>query len=116
MCGPHSAKLSRDTWLIVTAGARGSWWWDGDAVAHLPVLTVPGRGHGRGRGCAPGRDPGRVGGRAAAGGGAWLGVLTAAVAVKSPHTINFELDRAALRVCAEASGVPLAMGADITGR
>ena len=37
-----------------------------------------------------------------------LGVLTAAVAVQSPHTINFELDRDALRVCAQATGVPLA--------
>ena len=37
-----------------------------------------------------------------------LGVLTAAVAVQSPHTINFELDREALRACAETTGVPLA--------
>ena len=37
-----------------------------------------------------------------------LGVLTAAVAVQSPHTINFELDREALRACAEATGMPLA--------
>jgi len=37
-----------------------------------------------------------------------LGVLTAAVAVQSPHTINFELDREALRMCAEATGMPLA--------
>jgi sugar/nucleoside kinase (ribokinase family) len=36
-----------------------------------------------------------------------LGVLTAAVAVQSPHTINFELDRAALWACAETTGMPL---------
>ncbi len=36
-----------------------------------------------------------------------LGVLTAAVAVQSPHTINFELDREALRACAEATVAPL---------
>ena len=39
-----------------------------------------------------------------------LGVLTAAVAVQSPHTINGELDREALWACAQATGVPLAEG------
>ena len=37
-----------------------------------------------------------------------LGVLTAAVAVQSPHTINFGLDRDALWACAEAHNAPLA--------
>ena len=35
-------------------------------------------------------------------------MLTATVAVQSPHTINFELDREALRVCAQTTGVPWA--------
>jgi hypothetical protein len=36
-----------------------------------------------------------------------IGVLTAAVAVQSPHTINFDLDRAALEACAAVTGVRL---------
>jgi hypothetical protein len=36
-----------------------------------------------------------------------LGVLTAPVAVQSLYTINFELDRAALWACVEATGMSL---------
>ena len=104
------AKLSPDRWLTVTAGARGSWCWDGTALTHLPVLPV------RVEGTAGAGDAHLAGILAGLAAGLplveahQLGVLTAAVAVMSPHTINFELDRQALRVCAQATGLPLTDG------
>ena len=95
-------------WLTVTAGARGSWSWDGTTLTHLPVLPV------RVEGTAGAGDAHLAGIIAGLAAGLplreahQLGVLTAAVAVQSPHTINFELDREALRVCAEATDAPLA--------
>ena len=102
------AKLNPDVWLTVTAGARGSWCWDGAVLTHLPVLPVRVEGTA---GAGDAHLAGIIVGLAA---GLplieahQLGVLTAAVAVQSPHTINFELDRDALRVCAEATNAPLA--------
>jgi ribokinase len=102
------AKLSPDMWLTVTAGARGSWAWDGTTLSHLPALPV------RVVGTAGAGDAHLAGILAGLAAGLplreaqQLGVLTAAVAVQSPHTINFELDREALRACAQATGMPLA--------
>ena len=102
------AMLGRDTCLTVTAGARGSWCWDGTALRHLPVLPV------RVEGTAGAGDAHLAGIIAGLAAGLplreahQLGVLTAAVAIQSPHTINFELDREALRACVQTTGVPLA--------
>jgi sugar/nucleoside kinase (ribokinase family) len=103
------ARLGSEVWLIVTAGAAGSWSWDRTTLTHLPALPV------RVEGTAGAGDAHLAGIIAGLAAGLplreahQLGVLTAAVAVTSPHTINFELDREALRVCAEATGVPLAV-------
>ena len=94
--------------LTVTAGARGSWSWDGTTLTHLPALPVPVVGTA---GAGDAHLAGIIAGLAAGlplREAHQLGVLTAAVAVQSPHTINFELDREALRVCAQATGIPLA--------
>ena len=102
------AKLSPDVWLTVTAGAGGVGRWDGAALTHLPILPV------RVEGTAGAGDAHLAGIIAGLAAGLplqeahQLGLLTAAVAVQSPHTINFELDREALRDCAQATGVPLA--------
>jgi ribokinase len=102
------AKLDPGVMLTVTAGARGSWSWDGTTLTHLPALPVPVVGTA---GAGDAHLAGIIAGLAA---GLplieahQLGVLTAAVAVQSPHTINFELDRGALRDCAQTTGVPLA--------
>ena len=67
------------------------------ALTHLPVLPV------RVEGTAGAGDAHLAGIIAGLAAGLplveahQLGVLTAAVAVQSPHTINFELDREALR-------------------
>jgi ribokinase len=102
------ARLSPEVWLAVTAGARGSWSWDGTTLTHRPALPVPvvgtaGAGDAHLAGIIAGLAVGLPLREAHQ-----LGVLTAAVAVQSPHTINFELDREALRVCAQATGMPLA--------
>ena len=79
-------------------------------MTHLPVLPVPVEGTaGAGDAHLAGIMAGLAAGlplREAH----QLGVLTAAVAVQSPHTINFELDREALWACAQATGMPLADG------
>ena len=102
-----SIRLGPKVWLTITAGARGSWCWDGASLTHLPVLPV------RVEGTAGAGDAHLAGILAGLAAGLplreahQLGVLTAAVAVQSPHTINFELDREALRTCAQATDVPL---------
>jgi ribokinase len=102
------ARLAPGVMLTVTAGARGSWSWDGRTLTHLPALSVPVMGTaGAGDAHLAGILVGLTAGLSLADAHR-LGVLTAAVAVQSPHTINFELDRAALWACAQATGVPLA--------
>jgi len=101
-------RLSPDMWFTVTAGARGSWCWDGAALTHLPILPVRVEGTaGAGDAHLAGIIAGLAAGLALRE-AHQLGVLTAAVAVQSPHTINFELDREALWTCAQATGLPLA--------
>jgi sugar/nucleoside kinase (ribokinase family) len=102
------AKLNPAIWLTVTAGARGSWCWDGTALTHLPALPVRVEGTA---GAGDAHLSGIIAGLAAGlslKDAHQLGVLIAAVAITSPHTINFELDREALRACVEATGMPLA--------
>ena len=87
------ARLAPKTMVTVTAGARGSWSWDGTTLTHLPALPVPvvgtaGAGDAHLAGIIAGLAVGLPLVEAHQ-----LGVLTAAVAVGSPHTINFELDR-----------------------
>ena len=101
------AKLGPEAWLTVTAGSQGSWSWDGASLTHLPILPV------RVEGTAGAGDAHLAGILAGLAAGLslrdahQLGALTAAVAVQSPHTINFDLDWAALRACAQATDTPL---------
>jgi len=102
------AKVDPPAMITVTAGARGSWAWDRTTLTHRPALPV------RVAGTAGAGDAHLAGIIAGLASGLplieahQLGVLTAAVAVTSPHTINFELDRDALWACAQATGVALA--------
>jgi ribokinase len=102
------ARTRPEMMVTVTAGARGSWSWDGATLTHLPALPV------KVIGAAGAGDAHLAGILAGLAAGLPLveahqmGVLTAAVAVTSPHTINGELDRDALWACASATGVPLA--------
>jgi sugar/nucleoside kinase (ribokinase family) len=95
------------TLLTVTAGARGSWSWDGAALAHQPALPVPVAGTaGAGDAHLAGTIVGLVIGLPLAS-AHLLGVLTAAVAVQSPDTINFQLDRPGLLACSRNTGLSL---------
>lgn len=99
--------LTPGTLLTVTAGKRGSWSWDGEALAHQPALPVAvagtaGAGDAHLAGAIVGLTLGLPLREAHQ-----LAALTAAVAVTSPHTINFRLDRQALLACAEQHGLQL---------
>ena len=96
-----------DMQVTVTAGAQGSWVWDGKTLTHLHALPVQvvstaGAGDAHLAGIVAGLAAGLPLVEAHQ-----LGVLTAAVAVTSPHTINHELDTGALWRCASEFGVPL---------
>jgi sugar/nucleoside kinase (ribokinase family) len=102
-----AAAIRPGTLLTVTAGSRGSWLWDGAALAHQAALPVPvvgtaGAGDAHLAGFLVGLAIGLLPRDAHQ-----LAALTAAVAVTSPHTINDRLDRAALLLCADETGLRL---------
>ena len=90
--------------LSITAGAEGSWSWDGTALAHCPVVPVEavstaGAGDAHMAGILAGLACGlplRSAQR--------LGTLIAAAAVTSPHTIHHGLSRTQLQELWTRSG------------
>lgn len=102
-----TASLRQGTLLTITAGAHGSWSWDRATLVHQAALPVHVRGTaGAGDAHLAGVIVGLVIGLPLAQ-AHQLGALTAAVAVQSPHTINFQLDRHALLACAGDTGLAL---------
>jgi ribokinase len=94
-------------WLTITAGSRGSWSWDGSSLVHVPAARVPvvstaGAGDAHLAGTVAGLAEGMALPQAHE-----LGVLTAAMSVTSPHTINKDVTRRLLGGFAEASGIVL---------
>jgi ribokinase len=101
-----SARHSR-IWVTITAGSRGSWSWDGNALSYLPAfpataISTAGAGDAHLAGTLAGLAAGMQLGQAHE-----LGALTAAMSVTSPHTINKDLTRVSLRQFAEACGADL---------
>ena len=93
--------------VSVTAGAQGSWVWDGETLGHSPSLKVEvastaGAGDALFAGILAGLAAG-LSLRAAH----ELGVLVAASSVTSPHTINRDLDRECLQELARRLRPPL---------
>lgn len=91
-------------WLTITAGSRGSWSWDGSALAYVPAYRVPvvstaGAGDAHLAGTLAGLARGMTLAEAHE-----LGALTAAMSVTSPHTINKEITRHSLRVFVAEGG------------
>ncbi len=91
-------------WLTVTAGSRGSWSWDGAALTYVPAFRAPvvstaGAGDAHLAGTLAGLACGLTLPQAHE-----LGALTAAMSVTSPHTINKEITRRALRTFVAQGG------------
>jgi ribokinase len=93
--------------VVVTAGARGSWSWDGCALSHVPALDV-GVISSAGAGDAhlaalvtatiSGLDLGEANAFAA---------LVSAMSVASPHTINPDVDAASVLAEADRLAMPV---------
>ena len=93
--------------VSITAGASGSWSWDGETFAHVPkynakVQSTAGAGDAHLSGIIAGLTAGLSLAHAQE-----LGALVAALSVTSPHTINNEIDRNSLRAFAEKSNAQL---------
>ena len=93
--------------VSVTAGVHGSWVWDAGNLVHSPAVRVEaestaGAGDAHLAGILSGLAAGLQLHEAHE-----LGVLTAALAVTSPHTINKAVDRESLRAFADAVRAPL---------
>jgi sugar/nucleoside kinase (ribokinase family) len=90
--------------LSITAGAAGSWSWDGSSLHHCPALRVPVASTG---GAGDAHFAGILAGLAAGLGLPFaqrLGTLVAAASVISPHTIHKGITRALLGELAAQGG------------
>jgi sugar/nucleoside kinase (ribokinase family) len=93
--------------LTITAGSRGSWSWSGAVLNYLPAFRAPvvstaGAGDAHLAGTIAGLCAGMPLSRAHE-----LGALSAAMSVTSPHTINKEINWAALRAFAAGTAKPI---------
>ncbi len=91
------ASVRRDMLVSITAGAEGSWAWDGKSLSHLPphkvdVVSAAGAGDANFAGILAGLAAGLGFAHACE-----LGALVAAMSVTSPHTIHKGIDRISLR-------------------
>jgi len=95
-------------WVSITAGKRCSWSWDGTHLVHLPaypaaVVSTAGAGDAHLAGILVGLTAGLPLAQAHQ-----LGALVAALSITSPHTINKEINRPALRAFATTTAAPIA--------
>ena len=100
-------EINPNMLISITAGKRGSWSWDGEAVVHIPafpaeVVSTAGAGDAHLAGIIAGLVAGLKLPQAQE-----LGTLVAALSVTSPHTINKEIDRKSLREFAASIDRPL---------
>lgn len=89
--------------IFITKGKDGSWSWDGLSLTHVPIHKVPvestaGAGDAYLAGLIVGLTAGLSMQEAQQ-----LATLMGSLSVKSPHTINMEIDRESLRTLAESS-------------
>jgi ribokinase len=93
--------------VVVTAGARGSWAWDGCALSHTPALDVDVvSSAGAGDAHLAALVTATIGGLELAEANAFAG-LVSAMSVGSPHTIDPDLDAASVLAAADRLAVPL---------
>lgn len=93
--------------VSITAGALGSWAWDGAALTHIPackaeISSTAGAGdaHLAGLICGLAAGLSMLESR-------YLAALVAGLSVESPHTINKLIDSRSLREFAKRAGLPL---------
>jgi len=97
--------------VSVTAGPRGSWVWDGQTLGHSPSLEVEAASSaGAGDALFAGTLAGMAAGLSLPEAHE-LGVLTAALSVTSPHTIDKSVDRRSLKGLADRLQPPLSTAA-----
>ena len=93
--------------VSVTAGSQGSWVWDGQTLRHSPSLEVDAASTaGAGDALFAGTLAGMAAGLSLPQAHE-LGVLTAALSVTSPHTIDTHIDRRSLGELADRLQPPL---------
>jgi ribokinase len=93
--------------VVVTAGARGSWSWDGCALTHAPALDVDVvSSAGAGDAHLAALVTATIGGLQLAEANAFAG-LVSAMSVASPHTINPDVDAASVLAEADRLAMPL---------
>jgi ribokinase len=93
--------------VSITAGTRGSWGWDGEELTHVPIhhvdsVSTAGAGDAYFSGILAGLVTGMSFFQAQE-----LATLVAALSVTSPHTINKQLNRTALKALADSLSVKL---------
>ena len=101
------SKINPKMLVSITAGASGSWSWDGETFNYVPIFrarvqSTAGAGDAHLSGIIAGLTAGLSLAQAQE-----LGALVAALSVTSPHTINNEIDRISLRAFAEESDAQL---------
>jgi sugar/nucleoside kinase (ribokinase family) len=93
--------------VVLTAGARGSWSWDGSRLQHIPAIPIAlVNGAGAGDAYLAGTLVG-LASSLSLGAAQELGNLVAALSATSPHTIHFGVDRDSLASFAQKSEVEL---------
>ena len=103
-------SINPKTHVVVTAGAKGSWAWDGAQLMHAPALGVTAvSAAGAGDAFLAGVLTGLAAG-VDLDAAQQLGSLTGAVSVTSPHTINFDIDRTSLASLANESRLAISTG------
>lgn len=97
-------KHQPDLMISITVGKQGSWLWDGEALQHVPAISVnavntAGAGDAHFAGLLVGLTAGLSAFQAQQ-----LATLIAALSVLSPHTIHPDINRPALQVLAAQHG------------
>ncbi len=103
------AKWRSSTSVVVTAGSRGSWSWDGRTLAHAPSVDLGGQvvsTAGAGDAHLAGIVVGLIAGLDLASANGFA-ALVSALKVTSPHTINPSIDAHSVVETAARRGLPL---------
>ncbi|MDD3927083.1 MAG: PfkB family carbohydrate kinase [bacterium] len=106
-CVQAVARKNPKMQISITAGSKGSWCRDGNILHHIPVHRVKAESTaGAGDAYVSGIIAGLTAGLDLKD-AAYLGSLTGAMSVTSPHTINKEINRKSLQAFAGDNSIPV---------